>query len=173
MEESEISFLPLKKEEIPVFSQTLREAFAVTVREKFGKDEPIPSEKDILANIEEPSAESYHIVYDGKTVGGVVVSINKETHRNSLDLFFIKVTEHTKGLGYKAWKAIERKYPDTKIWETVTPYFEERNIHFYVNKCGFRIVEFFCASHPDNSQEKAEGNEGNRLETFFRFEKIM
>ena len=28
-------------------------------------------------------------------------------------------------------------------WELVTPYFEVRNIHFYVNKCGFHIVEFF------------------------------
>ena len=36
-------------------------------------------------------------------------------------------------------------------WELVTPYFEVRNIHFYVNKCGFHIVEFFNERHPDPS----------------------
>ena len=28
-------------------------------------------------------------------------------------------------------------HPEVKVWETVTPYFEKRNIHFYVNRCGF------------------------------------
>lgn len=29
-------------------------------------------------------------------------------------------------------------------WETCTPYFKKRNIHFYVNKCGFQIDQFWC-----------------------------
>ncbi len=35
------------------------------------------------------------------------------------------------------------------VWETGTPYFERRNIHFYVNKCGFHIVEYYNEKHPD------------------------
>lgn len=35
-------------------------------------------------------------------------------------------------------------YPETKVWKTCTPYFDKRNIHFYVNKCGFMIDEFWC-----------------------------
>ena len=34
--------------------------------------------------------------------------------------------------------------PETEVWETCTPYFEKRNIHFYVNKCGFQIDQFWC-----------------------------
>lgn len=41
--------------------------------------------------------------------------------------------------------------PDVREWELVTPYFEVRNIHFYVNKCGFHIVEFFNEHHPTPS----------------------
>ena len=41
------------------------------------------------------------------------------------------------------WDEIEKMHPYTKVWETCTPYFEKRNIHFYVNKCGFHIVEFW------------------------------
>ena len=31
-----------------------------------------------------------------------------------------------------------------KAKKTCTPYFDKRNIHFYVNKCGFQIDEFWC-----------------------------
>lgn len=48
-----------------------------------------------------------------------------------------------KGIGAELRFAIGDQYPDTEVWETLTPYFEKRNIHFYVNVCGFHIVEFF------------------------------
>lgn len=56
-----------------------------------------------------------------------------------------------------AWKEVERLYPKTKIWITCTPYFEKRNIHFYVNKLGFKIVKFYNSHYPDpNEDEKSE-----------------
>ena len=59
----------------------------------------------------------------------------------------------------------------TRVWETCTPYFEKRNIHFYVNKCGFHIVEFWNEKHPDPDMPTdfvGDGNEG-----MFRFQKKM
>ena len=38
-------------------------------------------------------------------------------------------------------------FPEIRAWETITPYFEKRNIHFYVNRCGFHIVEFWKKYH--------------------------
>ena len=61
--------------------------------------------------------------------------------------------------------------PKTKVWETCTPYFEKRNIHFYVNKCGFHIVEFWNEKNPDPNMPLdfvGDGNEG-----MFRFRKKM
>jgi len=58
------------------------------------------------------------------------------------------------------------------VWETHTPYFEKRNIHFYVNKCGFKIVEFFNPYHPDTTRMQAVGQD-EAFEYFFRFEKEM
>lgn len=69
------------------------------------------------------------------------------------------------------WDEIERLHPQTKVWETCTPYFEKRNIHFYVNKCGFHIVEFWNEKNPDLNMTEdfiSDGNEG-----MFRFEKKM
>lgn len=35
----------------------------------------------------------------------------------------------------------------------------KRNIHFYVNRCGFHIVEFFNSHHPDPNDPDAEMGE--------------
>lgn len=55
-----------------------------------------------------------------------------------------------------------------KIWETVTPYFEQRNIHFYVNRCGFHIVEFFNKFYPDLNEPEMDEQFPAGI---FRFEK--
>lgn len=57
---------------------------------------------------------------------------------------FVLPEAHSKGIGYGAWQAVEALHPETLVWETCTPYFEKRNIHFYVNKCGFQIDQFWC-----------------------------
>jgi len=113
---------------------------------------------------------AYCILADGRTVGGLVVSIHPETGRNELELLFVYPEEHGKGIGQAAWFALEALYPETKVWETVTPYFEKRNIHFYMNKCGFRAVEFYCEKHRDPAEP--EGFEEGPDE-MFRFEKVM
>ena len=65
---------------------------------------------------------------------------------------------------------IEEKYPNTKVWETSTPYFDKRNIHFYVNRLGFHIVEFFNVKNPDPNSP----NDNFSLDDgMFRFEKVM
>ncbi len=62
-----------------------------------------------------------------------------------------------------------------KVWETVTPYFEKRNIHFYVNRCGFHIVEFYNNHHPDpNEQDEYSDDKDEQFhDGMFRFEKRM
>lgn len=159
-----------KEDELPQLKKDLQESFSVAVIEEFGSIDagPIPSDEDIEECFNEPHAVIYHILSNGEKVGGVVVSIDEETQHNSLDFLFINKGKVSKGIGYKTWKAIEEKYPETKVWETHTPYFERRNIHFYVNKCGFKIVEY--------TSEKYHNPDGEELpsgEDFFRFEKVM
>ena len=119
---------------------------------------------------------AYRIREDGRIVGGVVLKIDKETQHNHLDLLFVNPDAHSRGIGYAAWREVEKLYPETKVWETCTPYFETRNIHFYVNKCGFAVVEFFNAHHPDpHDPETGEENDyaGAGFDGMFRFEKRM
>lgn len=160
--------------DIPTFKKELQDAFAVAVVDEFGSlpDGPIPSDEVLEAAIEAPGAVVLRILSDGRQVGGAVITLDTQTNRNSLDLFFIKVGEHGGGLGHKAWLAIEQRYPETVAWQTHTPYFEKRNIHFYVNKCGFKIIEFFNRYHPDPHQPAGQDDLPGDGEAF-QFEKIM
>ncbi|WP_187968478.1 GNAT family N-acetyltransferase [Aquibium microcysteis] len=159
--------------DLPRFREELQAAFAVAVVETFGSvDEgPIPSDEDVAASFEAPGAVVHRILEDGRWVGGAVVSIDGETQRNSLDFFYVRAGEIGRGIGRKAWAAIEAEYPQTQVWITHTPYFEKRNIHFYVNVCGFHIVEYHHAGHPDpNRPEEPDLPDDDGM---FRFEKRL
>ena len=108
-----------------------------------------------------------------KKVGGVVVRIDPISRHNHLELFFVLPEEHSKGIGHDAWSAVEAMYPETKVWETCTPYFEKRNIHFYVNKCGFQIVEFYHAFHKSPHKDLDEDLSEEGPDEMFRFVKVM
>lgn len=138
----------------------------------FGKcEETILPEKDIDQSLNGKGSVAYKAVLDGETVGGVIVAIDTETQHNHLDLLYVKSGVQGKGIGKSIWYAVEKLYPDTKVWETCTLYFEKRNIHFYVNICGFHITEFFNEKHPmlDTPDDFiGDGNEG-----MFVFQKEM
>ena len=156
-------------------------AFKFGAMEEFGnRDDHMEEDGEIISrNTIEDSIDggaAYRIREDGRIVGGLVLTIDKETQHNRLDLLFVTPDAHSKGIGYAAWQEVERLYPETLVWETCTPYFETRNIHFYVNKCGFHIVEFFNSHHPDpHDPETGEENnyEGEDFDGMFRFEKRM
>ena len=154
-------------------------AFKYGAMEEFGlRDDHLEGDGEIISRktIENSidAGVAYRIRESGRIVGGLVLKINEETQHNRLELLFVTPEAHSKGIGYAAWRAAERLYPQTRVWETCTPSFEERNIHFYVNKCGFHIVEFFNRRHPDphdpETGEEEAYEEGGGM---FRFEKDM
>ncbi|WP_049830727.1 hypothetical protein [Arthrobacter sp. RIT-PI-e] len=85
-------------------------------------------------------------------------------------MFFIDAGHHGDGVGGGAREAIGARYPGTRVWETNTPHFEQRNIHFYVNRCGFRIAEFF---HPGHQPPMRSHTHHPGPDRSFRFEKVM
>lgn len=173
-EQGALSLAPLTPNDRLPFMRDLQEAFMAGVRDRFPlePDEgPIPSDADIVQTLEAPGAVALHILSDGERVGGAVLTIDRTTHRNSLAFFFVRPGVHGRGIGQRAWQLIEARFADTVIWETHTPYFEKRNIHFYVNKCGFRIVEFFNERHPDPHDDPVDGQPFE--DGMFRFEKQM
>ena len=168
-----VRLIPLQEQGKENFIRNIQIAFKKAVVEQFGPfDGEIIPRDHVTHAFEAEGAESYNIVLEGDVVGGMVVTIHPETNRNELALLFVNVDCHSKGVGFAVWQEIERQHPETEIWETFTPYFDLRNIHFYINKCGFHMVEFFCKAHPEPGEDyddmEPAGGEG-----FCRFEKRM
>ena len=107
-------------------------------------------DKDFYQSLEAEGAEAYEAVSeDGQRVGGAIITANGNMGELAL--------------------AIETMHPEIEVWETCTPYFDRRNIHFYINRCGFHAVEFFNEHHPDpNMPEQFDQEDG-----LFKFEKKL
>ena len=165
-----IQLIPLKPENREQFIRANQEAFRFGALEEFGqRSDRFEEEGEIISRstiercIDEGNA--YCIVQDGAVTGGIV--IKTEYDHGELELLFVSPAAHSKGIGYAAWCEIERLHPEVTVWETFTPYFEKRNIHFYVNRCGFCITEFYNAHHRDPDDTDDE------LFEMFRFEKQL
>ena len=135
--------IPLEKEDIKEFKKDMQEALQQGAIKEFNNlDVEILSEKDIDNSLSKKGSVAYKAVVDEKMIGGAIVVIDEETQHNHLDFLYVKYGTQSKGIGKFIWDEIERLYLATKVWETFTPYFEKRNVHFYINKLGFKAIEF-------------------------------
>lgn len=162
-------------EEKSTFISEIQEAFQRSYENEFGKyEKTILPVEDIEESFQAEGAEAYLAEVNGRRVGGAVVVIDDALGCNSLHLLYVRPDSQNAGYGYKIWRVIEESHPDTKVWETHTPYYDKRNIHFYVDRCGFKIVEFFDSRHRDPHQTgDTAGNIPPENDLFFRFEKEM
>lgn len=168
----DIELMPMTAADLPQFKRDIQEAFQKGFEDVYGECAgTILPEQDIDRSLNSAGCRAYKALENGVIIGGAVVVIDEQTQHNHLDLLYVKRGLQTKGLGFAIWNAVEKLHPNTKLWETCTPYFEKRNIHFYVNKCGFHITEFLCEHNPDpNDSEDFIGDGG---EGMFVFQKKM
>ena len=185
MTATNVPLTPITDDDREQFILDNQYAFKFGAVEEFGmRDDHLDGDGEIISRrtIEHciDHGVAYRIREDGKIVGGLILKIDEQTQRGELEILFVSPDVHSKGVGSAAWQQVERLYPDTVVWETCTPYFEKRNIHFYVNKLGFHIVEFFCEYHRDpledercGPQEDAYPEDGEGPDEMFRFVKYM
>ena len=146
----DIKLVPLTTDDREQFILDNQQAFKYGAQEEFGmrddrmeEGEEVISRKTIERCLDDNQAEAYRIMHNEDVVGGMILKIDRQSAKGELEILFIKPDAHSKGLGQAAWKAVEIFHPEISVWETMTPYFEKRNIHFYVNRLGFHIVELW------------------------------
>ena len=163
----------LKKEDEEQFIKDNQYAFKYGAEQYFSEDEmeeqyeeegEIISRETIFNSIYHKGSIAYRILDDEKQVGGIIISV--DGNKGDLEIFFVNPNAHSKGIGQAAWKEIERIHSNVEVWETVTPCFEKRNIHFYVNKLGFHIVAYYNKYFP-------ESNCPEEMWEMFKFQKII
>ena len=151
-----VQLIRLKEADLPEFKREMQKAFQYGYEAAFGPcEDAVLPEEDIDRSLKDAGAIAYGAWKDGVMAGGAVVKIDR--------------------VGQAIWNGIESLHPETEIWETCTPCFEKRNIHFYVNRCGFHIVEFFHPRHqfPAPEWEYHGGMADEASQYFFRFVKVM
>ena len=170
--ETKIRLSRIREEQTIAFKEEMQEAFQhgfKSYHKENNKWQVLP-DKDFYQSLEAEGAEAYEAIdVDGQRVGGAIIAIDAANHHGELSFLYVKVGIQSKGIGQGIWKAIEALHPEVNVWETCTPYFDRRNIHFYINRCGFQAVEFFNENHPDpHMPEQFDQEDG-----LFRFEKRM
>ena len=177
---TQVTLKPLAPDDREQFITDNQEAFLYGATQEFGmqdnhfeEDGQIISRATIEASIDGRGNEAYRIMDHGESAGGLVLHIDPEARRGELELLFVSPLAHSRGIGQAAWRCVEELHSEVRVWGLVTPYFEKRNIHFYVNKLGFHIVEFFNSHHPDPNEPDSREGEGAENDGMFRFEKVM
>jgi len=174
MMETGIRLIKIAEERIIAFKEEMQEAFESGfqghIKEDGENQWQVLPDGDFYQALQSEGAEAYEAVdADGQRVGGAIINIDSDKHRGELSFLYVKVGVQGKGIGQAIWKAIEAMHPEVEVWETCTPYFDRRNIHFYINCCGFHAIEFFNAHHRDpNMPEQFDPSDG-----LFVFEKRM
>jgi len=164
----DFQLLPLDACDLPQFKGDMQEAFQLGAETVFGRTiAPVLPASHIEQALAASGTHAWKAVVAGSMDGGAVVSVNDSSAH--LDFLYVRHGSQSRGIGRRIWFALERAYPEVEVWETDTPWFEKRNIHFYINVCGFAAVEFFCSRHPESGTQNVSG--GNDEDCMFRFVK--
>ena len=156
----------IENKDLPAFKYDMQEAFQLGAAAwEEDLEEEILTESHIDRSLNAKGSIAYKAVVDGELLGGAIIVINGS--HGYLDFLYVKSGIQSKGIGHKIWNSIETMHQEVALWETCTPYFDVRNLHFYINCCGFSAVEFYNPKHMD--PDAPNGDDGKDL--FFRFEK--
>ena len=173
-----IRLVPITPDDKEQFILDNQRAFKYGVQEGMRDDrmeegEEVISRKTIECSMNGEQAETYRIVCDGNVVGGLILQIDQQHAKGELEMLFVNPEAHSKGIGQAAWKAVEAMHPEIRVWETITPYFEKRNIHFYVNRLGFHIVEFWNKHHHGPAVPEDIEEDWSEDDEMFFFRKVI
>lgn len=160
---------PLEPHLLEQFAADMQDAFQTAV-ERAPETMPLPilPREDIDQSLSHPGAEALTAWGDGQLIGGAIIFPNYETQHHECALLYVSATAHGSGWGSALWQAIENHYPQAVSWELCTPYFETRNIGFYLRKCGFRIVDIFEEKHPEDAPPAEEENQPDLMFSFIK-----
>ncbi|WP_352397552.1 GNAT family N-acetyltransferase [[Clostridium] aminophilum] len=164
----DFKLVPVEDSDLADYKHDMQEAFQLGAASlEKDLDEEILPESHIDKSLNAKGSLAYKAVVDGQMCGGAIVIIDGS--HGHLDFLYVKNEIQSNGIGQQIWNAIEYEHPEVTHWETCTPYFDTRNLHFYINCCGFSAVEFYNPKHIDPNAP--EGDDGKDM--FFKFEKII
>lgn len=134
-----------KPEELDILQHMESEAFKINEKYFEGGVLPGPPEGEKESHTWRACYEKRDFqlasVYDGENlIGGARMRYLSDITAE-MELFFICPEYQDKGIGAEAFLKVENMFPEIRIWCLLTPTEVVRNAAFYINKCGYKIVE--------------------------------
>lgn len=135
----------LTENEIDLFNKAEEDAFNVHARYFLDGVVPGAAEDDRgeydLKSVINDSKYTALCIYDDQTFigGSIVEDLGNDVF--DIGIFYLTVEYQSKGIGKIALELVENYFPTAKTFRLLTPSQVIRNTVFYVNKCGYKIVE--------------------------------
>ena len=172
---NDFQLVRLTAAELPEFKREMQRAFQRGYEEVFGPcPKPVLPAADIDRSLNAEGAVAYVARVNGMLAGGAVVRLDARNRTHQLELLFVRTGSQSRGVGQAIWQELEARHADAVSWETFTPCFERRNLHFYINCCGFQVVEYYHPGHPlpEDPDRSETGMAPEAAQYFFRFRKV-
>ncbi len=137
-----LAFEEIFESDIPALTSIMKRAFDEDSKRHLGVEGGPPGydNGDFLREFAlHPDSDACKILLDNRIVGAFIVWPMAD-NTCFLGNIFLDPDSQNRGIGSKVFRAIEARYPNSKLWKTETPAFSLHNHYFYVNKCGFSIV---------------------------------
>lgn len=151
-----LTFEPLTESHIAPLSAIMTRAFDDDARRYRGCEHDGPPGYDDGSFLRkwglEADSKSYALYAEGQLVGGIILFLHPNGREGTLGCLFIDSIHHGKGFGREAWFKTELMFPHIHIWHTETPALSFRNHCFYINTCGFHVVEISDPHSPHDAQ---------------------
>lgn len=138
-----LGFRDFRETDVEVFTPLMKRAFDEDTRRHLGEPAGGPpgyDNGDFLRSYALDPASTAWAVYHGDRPAGVLIAWVGTGDEGFLGNLFFDPDFQDRGFGLTAWRRLETLFPQVKVWRTETPGFSRRNHHFYINKCGFRLI---------------------------------
>ncbi|WP_223067709.1 GNAT family N-acetyltransferase [Paenibacillus caui] len=147
----DLIFDSITENDVDALTEIMTRAFDDDTKQFLGEEKGGPRGYDTGVFIRrlalESSCPAFKLSVGPRLAGAVIVRF-LEDGTGILEILFIDPSFNNQGIGFKIWSFIEAKYPSVTKWMTETPGYSKRNHYFYIQKCGFKLVEKRNSHHP-------------------------
>ncbi len=139
------------------FITDMAEAYQVAYEYRFGEiTSNCISERTVKYVLSKRRCLSFEVVENEKRLGGIILSLVHNGKHARIFLMFTKPELQNRGVATFLWNELREFMPGVKTWTANAPYFAVPAIHFLVNKCYFKVIQFTNSVNSPDDYEKDE-----------------
>lgn len=143
MSDQLLQFAPVGTEDFPILIAIMTRAFDEDTRMHTDRLHDGPKGYDDGTLLKKICGDSQNtarkILAGGEIIG--FFSVIRDGTACVLNLFFLDPIFCGRGIGTRIYRMIEELFPNARRWTVETPEYSTRNLHFYIEKCGYVPIQ--------------------------------